>query len=153
MSAPNFIDMSGMTIGTLTVLGRAEKTDSRRRVYWNCKCTCGVEKSILGAMLRTGHYKTCGCGKFIMPKGKDNGNWKGGKHVHRGYVQTLVSPGRYVAEHRVVMEGIIGRPLSNEETVHHINGVKNDNRPENLELWKCVHPKGVRVSEIKEVKV
>lgn len=47
-----------------------------------------------------------------------------------------------IREHRLVMEGVIGRKLSREETVHHINGVRDDNRIENLELWSSSHPPG-----------
>jgi hypothetical protein len=42
------------------------------------------------------------------------------------------------------MEGKIGRFLMSHERVHHMNGVRNDNRPENLELWKIKDPAGVR---------
>lgn len=46
--------------------------------------------------------------------------------------------GIQVFEHREVMEEIIGRPLMPHERVHHRNGKRDDNRPENLELWTGV---------------
>ena len=50
-------------------------------------------------------------------------------------------------EHRYVMQQMLGRGLLKEETVHHINGDRSDNRPENLELWVKSHPRGQRVED------
>jgi hypothetical protein len=53
----------------------------------------------------------------------------------------------YIGEHRILMEQTLGRELYPDENVHHVNGVRDDNKPGNLELWSVSQPSGQRVED------
>lgn len=108
-----------------------------------------------GKTLNTGrtHFKN-GHG---MNKGSENPQWRGGRFKsNQGYIHIKAWPHPfhniqgYVLEHRLVMEKNIGRFLKEEEIVHHINGIKDDNRIENLQIidrasHATLHCKGKKI--------
>lgn len=120
---------------------RTRHSSSRSRGYY-----CGV--ACANRSLKPGERG--------LRRGSDSRNWQGGRrHTADGYVQVWAGdhPNRnknnYVYEHRLVMERILGRPLAPGENVHHKNGIRDDNRPENLELWVKHQPPGQRSAEQK----
>lgn len=135
-------------VRTCSSCGRSFRPSSRHRRCPSCRsidqCPCGAPKQ----------RKSATCATCRVSSGAANGHWKGGRTYHKaGYRMVLdrrhprASSSGYVFEHILVMEATLGRPLWPDENVHHRNGVRDDNRPENLELWVRPQPPGIRVED------
>lgn len=85
-------------------------------------------------------------GRPITPIKKRASSGEGS--INKNGYRIVTVNGASAMEHRHVMEQYLGRKLLPEETVHHRNGVRDDNRIENLELWSSRHPGGQRVEDL-----
>ena len=116
-----------------------------------------VKCSTCDNLVFAGTLQCLKCHRLNHPQsGEFNKNWKGGKTKHKkGYVLVLAKEHArasgnnvYVFEHILVMEEVLGRYLLPGENVYHKNGIKDDNRPENLELWVTKQPSGQRPEDL-----
>ena len=135
--------------------------------YTNNPCAiCGEKipfRSSTGLTLRRLTCSSRCFGRSV--RGKGHSQYKGGSITTCGYKSVSINEfpiehhhllrpmvtaknGR-IPEHRATMAISIERTLRSNETVHHRNGVRLDNRPENLELWVGRHGRGTRLSDLK----
>lgn len=88
------------------------------------------------------------------PEGAGRRDYGSGALTTQGYIRLhrpehgMADKHGYLLQHRLVLSEMLGRPLEADETVHHLNGDRADNRPENLELWASLHRPGQRVEEL-----
>lgn len=133
MSGPRAADLAGLRFGALVAENRVGTL--RGFALWRCRCDCGSIVDVRSDALK--RQKSCGC---VRPKpalgltGGKHPRWRGERGLRDGYVWLYRAPGKYAAEHRLVAEAALGRAIAGDEVVHHRNGDKRDNRPENLEV-------------------
>lgn len=109
----------------------------------------GCEGPQVARGLCSGHYCQRKANKTLTPLRVPE-EWRSWSKNSKGYVvrhRTVGGRREGQKQHRYVMEQYLGRPLQDHENVHHINGVKDDNRIENLELWSSSQPSGQRVRD------
>lgn len=124
--------------------------------YKKCKCNgkrfrlsvcpnCGSMRYVTEPIGHDRLCRSCSMKKRKFKHGENNACWKGGKwKEHTGYVLVYISPespyyamarkNSHIQEHRLIVAQHLGRCLALNEHVHHINGIKDDNRIENLKL-------------------
>ena len=126
------------------------------KFIWHACIGCGKERWVMLHKGNPEHYHCRSC----PPRRDKRHTWKGGRRQNeRGYIQiylypddffhSMASATGYVLEHRLVMAKHLNRCLQTWELVHHKNGIKDDNRVENLQLINDLGHKQLTILEDK----
>jgi hypothetical protein len=109
-----------------------------------CKANDCYKQAVIAGCCRAHNdkFRNHGDINYKRPKSKEHKVRTAG-----GYIE-IFNGGDRIMEHRQVMERHLGRKLDKIENVHHINGVRDDNRIENLELWVKCQPSGQRAEDL-----
>jgi len=144
----------GMRVGRLVVTEFVESV-KYKGIKWKCQCDCGNEVDVFRKDLTKKQNPTRSCGCLVKDivsermSGSNHYNWKGGEPIvnKKGYLEYRHGEFRGMREHRVIYEQHYGIKLLPHQNIHHINGIRTDNRIENLELWDTSQPAGQRIDE------
>jgi len=142
-----------------------KESDSHKKIYIAC-IDCGKEKWVTLRIKQPRSIRCQPCGaKYAVAHGNKHHCWKGGRRkTSDGYIEVKLQSDSFffpmvnshicILEHRLIMAKYLGRMLQKWEVVHHKNGIKDDNRLDNLELCtssghSLAHHKGYRDGYLK----
>lgn len=141
----NYLHRRGIQIRPPYRQWEQSKIDDSIRLYRDGLTMSEIAKKVGGKSTTVGKYlRQAGISlrdKSYYATGKRNHSWKGGRHRVKGYIYVYAPDHPYrtksnrVSEHRLVMEQKLGRYLLPTEVVDHINGITDNNRPENLRVF------------------
>jgi hypothetical protein len=123
--------------GDIPYITRNHKDGYTRRYFGEIRICINCNTNFFSLY---GNAVFCSCDCLgAYRSGEKNPYWRGGKSKVHGYIIIYLpehpfNNGGYVREHRLKMEKKLGRYLKQGEDVHHINGIRDDNRLKNLQL-------------------
>jgi len=144
------------------------KTQERFAYIWAACKVCGKQRWVVLTKGHPAHQYCFLCAqkaKGLAHRRENNGHWKGGRRMSRGYVM-IYCPDHsrapkygYIPEHILIWEQEHGCPVPEGHVIHHLNGIKTDNRPENLaaiskrkhESYTFIHALQARIREVETI--